>query len=287
MITKAYLAGIILSITAMAPIASASQQQQIDAKKIMEKANYVAHYQGKDFRADVNLTIIMQGNPARKMQMKFVLLRRDEQPTAKDFAKNPEWKNNPELCCKGQCYYVRFPNSSNVSSMIFTFCQCFEKEDAKWVYIPCLDLVKRMCVLTRRTSFLGSNLFYEDIGGRNIHIDKHELVDTTDNFYKIKSTPKNPLSAEFAYYITWVHKNTFIPVKTEYFDKNGKKYREISVLQVQRIQGYNTITKLQVIDFEKNSKTILAYNNIKYDTGIPRDVFTERYLRNTPMKYLK
>ncbi len=283
MITKNLIATLILSIIATGTFA----ESKIDAQKLMEKANYVAHYQGQDFRADVNLTILMLNNPSRKMKMRFVILRRDEEPTNKDIQKNPEWKNNPELCCKGQRYYVRFPNSSNVSSMIFTFCQCFEKNDTKWVYIPCLDLVKRMCVLTRRTSFLGSDLFFEDIGGRNIYIDKHEIVNITDNFYKIKSTPKEPMSAEFAYYVTWIHKKTFVPVKTEYFNRNGTKYRECSVLQVRKIQGYDTITKLEITDFTKGSKTILAYDNIKYNTGIPKDVFTERYLRNSPIKYLK
>ena len=283
MITKHLIAALFISITATATFAN----RQIDAQKIMKRANYIAHYQGNDFRADANLTITMLNNPNRKMQMKFVLLRRDEQPTNKDISKNPEWGKNPELCCKGQGYYIDFPISSNVKSMIFTFCQCFEKKDTHWIYMPCLDLVKRMCLLTRRTPFLGTDLFYEDIGGRNINIDRHEIIAVTDKFYKLKSVPKDSNSAEFSYYITWIHKKTFIPVKIEYFDKTGKKYREYSTLEVRKVQGYDTITKLQIIDFNKGSKTVLSFKNIKYNTGIPQNLFTERYLRNSPTKYLR
>ncbi len=259
--------------------------QELTAEQVVEKANYVAHYQGKDFRADLTMTIVDgQGN---KMQRSVVLLRRDVQPTDKDIRKNPAWQKNPELCCKGQRYYIYFPNSPSVEAMIFTFCQCNEEPDIRWVYIPSLDLVKRMCTLARRTSLLGTDFYYEDVGGRNIHADYHKIVGITDKFYILKGVPKIPQSVEFSYYKTWVHKKTFVPVKIEYFDKNNKKYREYTTLKVEKIQNYNTITSSQITDLQSGRKTIFSYSNIKYDVGMSEQVFTERYLRKLPMKYLR
>ena len=33
--------------------------------------------------------------------------------------------------------------------------------------------------------------------------------------------------------------------------------------------------------------TIIEYSGVKYDAGIPADVFTERYLRKPPREYVK
>ena len=53
----------------------------------------------------------------------------------------------------------------------------------------------------------------------------------------LKNTPKKPDSIEFSYYKAWIHRQTFIPVKVEYYDKSGKKYRIAQALKVDTIQG--------------------------------------------------
>jgi hypothetical protein len=35
------------------------------------------------------------------------------------------------------------------------------------------------------------------------------------------------------------------------------------------------------------SKTLMRYGKVEYDIDIPEDIFTERYLRNAPQKYLR
>jgi len=40
-------------------------------------------------------------------------------------------------------------------------------------------------------------------------------------------------------------------------------------------------------DLRTNGNTILEYSDVKYDIGIPEDIFTERYLRKPAREYLK
>ena len=100
-------------------------------------------------------------------------------------------------------------------------------DDDRWLYLPALDLVKRIAASDERTSFVGSDFFYEDVSGRGLDEDVHELLETSDNYFVIKNTPKRPDDVEFSYYKMWIHKKTFLPIKTEYFDKTGEKISNI------------------------------------------------------------
>ena len=140
--------------------------------------------------------------------------------------------------------------------------------------------MKRIAAGDKRTSFVGSNFFYEDVSGRSLDEDSHELAETTEEHYVVKSTPKDPGSVEFASWKAWIDKETFIPVKMEYTDDTGEVYRVIEALEVQDIQGFPTVTQMKVTDVRTGGNTVSEFRNVEYDVGIPDDVFTERTLRS-------
>lgn len=245
--------------------------------EIVDNANRVAYYQGADGRANVSMTITdKQGRIRRK---KFTILRKDEPPVNEGYA--------PDMYCGDQKLYVYFHLPADVNKMVFMVWKHPDGDDDRWLYLPALDLVKRIAAAEKRTSFVGSHFFYEDVSGRSINADEHELVETTDNYYVLKNTPKDPDSAEFAYYKMWIHRETFVTVKAEYYDKNGDKYREYEALQVQTVQGYPTVTEARMKDLRTNGITVIEYSDVKYDISLPEDIFTERYLRRPPLKYLR
>ena len=80
---------------------------------------------------------------------------------------------------------------------------------------------------------------------------------------------------------------TFVTVKVEFYDKKGEKYRIYEALGVETIQDRPTIVKSRMQDLRTKGETIIEYSNVKYDVGFPETIFTERYLRRAPRKYLK
>lgn len=242
--------------------------QAMDVSDIVAKANQTSYYQGNDGRARVKMEIT--DSQGRKRSRDFVILRKDMDD------KDEEQK-----------FYVYFNRPADVSKTVFMVWKHVGKDDDRWMYLPALDLVKRIAAADERTSFVGSDFFYEDVSGRNPIEDTHELLETTDNYYVLKSTPKNSDVVEFSYYKSYIHKTSFIPVKIEFFDKRGEKYREASAEKVDTIQGYPTVTQGSMTDLRSGSKTVLTYSNVEYDIGLPEDVFTERYLRQPPMDYIK
>ncbi len=266
---------VFLSLSAALPAAGAEEQQP-SLEEIVHRANQVAYYQGRDGRAQVQMLIT--DSQGRHRQRSFTILRRD----------GPDTDAVADRAYLGeQQFYVYFHRPADVNKMVFMVHKKPGENDDRWLYLPALDLVKRIAASDKRTSFVGSHYYYEDVSGRSIDADHHELVDVTDNYYVLKHTPKEPGEVEFDHYLMYVHRETFIPVQTEYFDSQGNKYRVARALKVETIQGYPTVTEAVMEDLDSGGKTRMRYNQVTYDIGMPEAVFTERYLRSPPRQYLR
>ena len=248
---------------------------EISVDTIVHNANRTSYYQGKDGRAQVEMSIV--DSQGRERNRRFSILRRDMEP---DGGPSDEFTGE-------QKFYVYFHRPADVNKTVFLVWKYPGKDDDRWLYLPALDLVNRIAASDERTSFVGSHFFYEDVSGRSPEEDVHELIETTDNYYVLKNSPKKPDSVEFSYYKAWIHRKTFIPVIVEYYDKTGEKYRVAQALKVETIQGYPTVIQAQMEDLRSGGKTTIQYSQVNYDLGLPSDIFTERYLRNPPREYLR
>ena len=242
-----------------------------DVETIVNKANLTAYYQGSDGKAKVKMTITDKKGQSRIRE--FIILRKD----VKDGG--------------DQKYYVYFLKPADVRKMVFMVHKHtdIKKDDDRWLYLPGLDLVKRIAASDKRTSFVGSNFLYEDVSGRNLLEDTHELLGTTDKHYVVKNVPKKPETVEFNYFNVSIDRNTFIPTKMEFYDKKNKLYRTIETQKVElievkdgeNIQKFPTVVKSVVSDLNTGSKTVMEFINVKYNINL-KDIFTERYLRRPP-----
>ena len=268
-----------LFIAALTPTSASFLQvaiaKDLTVQEIVDKTNRVAYYQGKDGRAKV--LMVITDSQGRKRRRQFTILRWDEPPPGE---KGAQYTGD-------QKYYIYFQRPADVNKMAFMVWKHLDRDDDRWLYLPALDLVKRIASKEKRTSFVGSHFFYEDVSGRNIEADVHELAHTTKNYYVLKNTPKTPEAAEFANFTMWIHRSTFIPVKIEYYNDRGEKYRVYEALKVETIQGYPTVTQSRMKDLRIGGETLLQYRGVQYDIGLPEDIFTERYLRRAPTQYLK
>ena len=264
----------------------------LTADEIVAKANHIAYYQGADGKARVKMTIVDAQKRTRRREMTILRWdapkpkkKPDTQP-AKEIKKADATRKPPEFAGE-QKFCVYFHKPADVNRMAFLVHKHLDKDDDRWVYLPKIDLVKRIAGSEKRTSFVGSDFFYEDVSGRNTEDDKHELVQSTSKYYVLKNTPKDPKKVEFAYYKTWVHRSTFLVIKSEYYDNKGKPYRQYQARAVKQIQGYWTVTRARMTDLRTGRYTDVEYSGVKYDNGLSEDIFTERYLRRPPKEHLK
>ncbi len=234
----------------------------ITVEEIVEKANFAAYYAGDDGRSDVKMTI--KDSQGRERTREFVILR-------KDIADGGD-----------QNFYVYFKKPSDVRKMVFMVHKHINKDDDRWLYLPALDLVKRIASADKRTSFVGSHFLYEDVSGRSTTDDTHKLIETTEKHYILNNIPKQPDEVEFSHYTLWLDRKTFLPEKAEYFNKEGKKYRIVEAVKVENIQGFPTVVSSRVTDLSSGGETLTEFGNIKYNLGLSDNIFSERYLRRAP-----
>jgi hypothetical protein len=106
--------------------------------------------------------------------------------------------------------------------------------------------------------------------------------------------PKDPESVEFGYYNVSVDRGTFVPMKMEFFDKQGKLYRiiesqkieTIEVKEADKVEKFPTVVKSAVKDLNTGSTTEMEFSNVQYNINL-EDIFTERYLRRPPKEAIR
>lgn len=253
-----------LAFTALASLPALAE---VNAREIIEKANLASLYAGDDGRAEARMKIT---DPQNRVQFRqFTILRKDVLDGA------------------DQNFYVIFSRPDEVARTVFLVNKHTDRDDDRWLYLPGLDLVKRIAAGDKRTSFVGSHFYYEDISGRNLNADHYRLLEDNADYYVIEATPKEPSQVEFSRYVIQISKVHSLPLKAEYYDAQNKLYRVAETLEVQTIDGHPTGTKLVMKDLRDGGQTETEMRFIKYDAGLPQSIFTERSMRVPPVEWLK
>ncbi len=258
--------GLMASLMAAVIATPLQAQQQPDVEEIVQRANEAAYYAGEDGRSEARMRIL--DGSGREQVRQFTLLRRDGEAGR-------------------QRYLVAFSRPSDVRGTVFLVHKTPGADDQRWLYLPGLDLVRRVAPGDKRTSFVGSHVYYEDVSGRHLQEDRHELVEATDAYYVVRSVPKAPASVEFAAFTTWIDRDTWLPMRSEYERDDGSVYRRMELLEVEQIDGYPTGTRMRISDLDSGGYTDVEFRFSAYDLGIPEEVFTERSLRNPPRQWLE
>ncbi len=229
---------------------------------IIERANQAAYYPGSDGRAEVRMTIA-DGRGGTRIR-EFVILR----------------LNQDNL---DQKFYVYFTAPADVREMAYLVWKHVDRDDDRWLWLPALNLSRRIAPGDKRTSFVGSDFVYEDVSGRGTQDDTHELIETTDTEFVIRSTPKDARSVEFAHYQVWIDRETYLPRKAEYVDANGELFRRVLAVDIDPdVQGYPTVITSVVENLRTGGATTNTFRNVRYDIGLSERIFTERFLRRPP-----
>lgn len=256
-----------IAIAALLPLPSLA----ITGEEVMKQSQAAFLYPGKDFKARVTMRLI--GKDGGERVRELVMLR-------KNFgAPGGEQK-----------YFMVFFKPADVKDMSFMTYKYPAKDDDRWMFIPAVSMVKRIAAQDNRSSFVGSDFTYEDVSGRDIEDDSHvverEAKIGSQDCYVVKSTPKKG-DADFGHKLTWIAKANFLPLKEDQFDRKGAAYKQFTADEVVVVKGHPTIIRRTMKNQQTGHRTEVAYVNTDYDIGIEDSLFSERFLRQPPRKWLE
>ena len=255
-----------LCIASLLPL----QALAISGEEVMKKSQAAFLYPGKDFKARVVMKLINKDGQARVREL--TLLR----------------KNTGEGLGE-QKYLMYFFQPADVKDMTFMIYKYPAKDDDRWMFIPAINMVKRIAAQDKRSSFVGSDFTYEDVSGRDIEDDTHaiereEKVGNRD-CYVVKGTPK-AADADFGYKLTWVDKASFLPLKEEQYDKRGAPYKQFTADEVADVRGIPTVVRRTMRNLQTGHRTEVGYLKTDYNLGLEESLFSERFLRQPPRKWI-
>jgi outer membrane lipoprotein-sorting protein len=156
------------------------------------------------------------------------------------------------------------------------------KDDDQWIYLPALKRIKRISSDTKSDYFMGSDFTYDDLGDRHPSQDTHKLIGEEmingENCYVVESIPKDE-DYMYSKTVTWIIKDKWIGVKKDFYDEDEDLLKTLTVKKFEKISGYWTILSTEMHNVQKNHTTRMQLDNVKIDTGIADNQFTERMMR--------
>jgi len=243
----------------------------ITADELVKKSQAAFLYPGADLKARVMMKLVSKGGQERVREM-MMLRKNYGQPGGE------------------QKYFMYFFQPADVRNMTFMVYKYPGKDADRWLFVPAINMVRRIAAQDKRSSFVGSDFTYEDISGRNLEDDTHAVVkeEKTGNHdcTVIKSIPK-AAEMEYSYKLSWIDKTTFLPIKEEYYDKKDELYRVFSADEIKDVKGHPTITKRSMKNLLSGHMTEVSFLKADYNVGIEDSLFTERYLRQPPKRWLE
>ncbi|MDP2899058.1 MAG: outer membrane lipoprotein-sorting protein [bacterium] len=253
------------------------EQEPLTATQIVERSQLAFYYQGHDMKAQVTMELISRDGRRRTRVM--TMLRRDE----------TEGGN--------QKYFIYFHEPGDVRRMTFMVWKYPTKEDDRWIFIPAVDLIRRIAADDKRSSFVGSDFTYEDVSGRDVASDTHTLLRSERlgdrDCYVIQSVPKE--RAEYTKRLSWIDKKTFLPIREEYYDAQNELFRVFTADKIEPItvgdaeeqKSFPTVTGRTMKNEKTGHRTEVTFKSVSYNLGVKDEDFGERNMRVPPGSWIR
>jgi outer membrane lipoprotein-sorting protein len=251
---------ITLMLLALLVAGTALFAQEITGLQIIE--NVYNRPTGQDQTADLTMSLINSRGDERVREIKQYL--KDEGKTEKKIM-----------------FFVSPADVHNTSFMNWSYDEA-GKDDDQWIYLPALKRVKRISSDSKSDYFMGSDFTYDDLGDRQPNADTHTLLREEEidgeMCFVVQSVPKEE---EYMYSktISWIVKDKWIGKKKEFYDEDEDLLKTLTVQEMEVIKDYIVITLSEMHNVQKDHKTIMKLENVKVDSGVADNKFTERMMK--------
>jgi hypothetical protein len=182
---------------------------------------------------------------------------------------------------------VRFLYPNDIKNTGLLVWEHPDADDERFLFLPALGRVRRIAGEEKQESFVGSDLSYEDIGGRDVADYTYAFADenatwtapdgTRHPAWALESRARDR-NADFPRSVSLVLKDRFIAVHGETYNPRNERAKVFDVRRLERVDGIWTVLDLVVVNERQNTKTELATTAIKYNVGLTADDFTRRQL---------
>jgi Outer membrane lipoprotein-sorting protein len=143
------------------------------------------------------------------------------------------------------------------------------------VYLPGLRRVRDITADMRGESFFGTDFNYEDLGLQSLDFRQQSLEEGKDpegrDCYRLESVPQS--GWWYGRIVYCVDRKTFLPLRTDYYDRAGVLWKVRTFQGVQTIKSHPTATQITMQTLPTKTLTRITLSEIAYDTGLADVLF--------------
>lgn len=154
-----------------------------------------------------------------------------------------------------------------------------------WQYIPRIGKEIKIEASLMYDSWMGSDFTNDDLVKQSSIVNDYNhsfLKEENSRHYKILLKPKPNAAVIWGRIIIHVRKDISLPVKEEFYDHKGRLKKVMTLENFKKMGGRTIPAKITMMSVRNNkvqSKTIMVYENIRFNQTIPSSVFSKSNLR--------
>jgi outer membrane lipoprotein-sorting protein len=151
--------------------------------------------------------------------------------------------------------------------------------DLQYLYLPAFNKVRRIATSVKNTNFAGTDFTYDDLEAAKWSDKWNAVVKSSDkDTTLLELTPKSGRTSDYSKQIVTVKNDSFYSVRVEYYDKSETLAKVLTRGDLKQVQGYWVAMSTTMEDLKKQHKSEMLVSDLKLDSGIGDEKFTERYL---------
>lgn len=234
----------VLSLTVTLAVASRAHAADLTAADIIQRATAHNAFGFADAEAELRISLKSKGGAERSREVRI-------QASAQGGS---------------QRTLVRFLAPAEVAGTAYLVIENKDGDDAQYLYLPALAKTKRITGKQREQKFMGTDLTYADLQGKDLR--NALLVRLADGdvggtaAYVIEARPKDPLDSPYTKTVVWVHQQAFVPLKVEFYGKDDALVKVLSVRRLEKKADIWVATESLVKDLQTGSETRMQVTHI-------------------------
>jgi len=160
-------------------------------------------------------------------------------------------------------------------------------DDERFLYLPALGRVRRIAGEEKQQSFVGSDLSYEDIGGREFSDYTYRFADPEATWegsegrtypaWRLESLAVDKQSA-YPRTESIVRKDNFVVMSASVFNRRNQREKLYEVRRLEQIDSVWTAMDVVMRNELQKTRTELVVTKAGYNTGLTDTAFTRRAL---------
>jgi hypothetical protein len=188
---------------------------------------------------------------------------------------------------RGDRVLVRFTSPSDIKGTGFLVWEHPSAEDERFLFLPALARVRRIAGSEKQESFVGSDLSYEDIGGRELDDYTYAFVqrDATWTAPDSRSVPVWQLESKAVEAgsvhprtVSLVRKDNFVIVAADVFNRRNEREKRYEVRRLEQIDTVWTAMDVVMTNELQRTRTELVVTSARYNIGLTEAAFSRREL---------